>query len=445
VSAEADPETPPSVEPAPSWHAATVGELFCINEAVSVPQRLVRGGSLSPDDIATMLLDDARLAASVGASTSRANTANYPYLNWYEWQRSPRTQDRADRYIALLQEAGLEPLVMIGPWPGNQTANYTDRYLPADMDAYAAWVQAVVERYDGDGVDDAPGLLRPVRLWEVDNEPDLHNRIKPKNARRDIDPSTFEPPDEYAEVLVATASAIRAVHPDAVVLNAGTFDTGRAHGRDYLERVFAIPGTREAIDGLSIHAYFQDRDGAGFLAALETAEAVAPGVPVFITETGAPSHHDDRSFVDERYHAQMLVFVYGEALARGVQRVCWHTLADPPAQRAGTGGAGGFSSHSLHRTTGRPPHQQREPKLAAEVYARLVRELGSLPTAGIMPAELADGRGLRLPGDAWLVYEGDGVVLPVDGGTVLDLLSGETAPWSGSVDAPAIVRPGAPE
>jgi len=423
------------------WRTETVAELFCINEAVSVPQRLVRSGTLQPVDIAVMLEDDARLAVSVGARMVRANSANYPYVSWYEWQQRPRAQDRTDRYLALVQQAGLEPLVMIGPWPGNQTGNYTQRYVPQDMAAYTAWVQQVVERYDGDGVDDAPGLLRPVRFWEVDNEPDLHNRIPPKGAKRQVDPSTFETPSEYAQVLLATATAVRAAFPDAVVLNAGTFDTGRDSGRAYLDEVFAVPGALDAIDGLSIHAYFQEPTPERYLAALDNAQAVAAGRPVFITETGAPSELDGRSYVDENYHARMLVFVYGEALARGVERVCWHTLADPPAGRSGPGPGGGFSSHSLHRTTGRPPQQQREPKLAAAVYRRLVDLVGDVPVTSVEPVRIAGGRGVRVGGAGWLVYEGQDVVLPIDSGVVIDLLSGDETPWAGSVSAPALVRP----
>ena len=35
------------------------------------------------------------------------------------------------------------------------------------------FVRALVERYDGDGKEDMPGLKKPVRFWQVGNEPDL--------------------------------------------------------------------------------------------------------------------------------------------------------------------------------------------------------------------------------------------------------------------------------
>lgn len=414
-----------------------MADLLCINEAVAVPERFVRRGKLNPEAIASQLEGDARLTVEVGAGTVRVNSAAYPFLNHQEWQRAARAQQRTDRYISIVQQAGLEAIVVLGPWPGNQTANHTAHYLPSDMEAYTTWVTEVVERYDGDGVDDVPGLLRPVRFWEVDNEPDLHNRVAPRDAKRDIDPSTFETPEEYAQVLVATSAAVRAAQSDAVVLNGGTFHTGRDHGRAYMEAVLAQPGVAEAVDAWSIHAYFEERSPDLYLTALDNAAALAGERPIFITEAGVPSARRGSGWIDENFQARMLVFVYGEALARGVERVCWHTLADPPQ---GPASAGGFASHSLHRTVGEPPDQRWEPKPAGEVYRRLHDLLGEVSLDGIHRVDLDAGRALKLGTHGWLVYEGEDVALPVHGGSVVDLLTGAESPWGGGVDAPAFVR-----
>ncbi len=47
---------------------------------------------------------------------------------------------------------------------------------PCNMKAYAAFVRALVERYDGDGQDDMPGLKFPIRHWEVGNEPSMQQK-----------------------------------------------------------------------------------------------------------------------------------------------------------------------------------------------------------------------------------------------------------------------------
>jgi len=44
-----------------------------------------------------------------------------------------------------------------------------------DMERYLKWLKVMVERYDGDGVEDMPGLKYPVLYYEVLNEPIQHN------------------------------------------------------------------------------------------------------------------------------------------------------------------------------------------------------------------------------------------------------------------------------
>ncbi|MBM4053165.1 MAG: hypothetical protein FJ264_00535 [Planctomycetes bacterium] len=43
-------------------------------------------------------------------------------------------------------------------------------WQPIDEDAYVAFVKTTVERYDGDGIDDMPGLKNPIKYWQVCNE-----------------------------------------------------------------------------------------------------------------------------------------------------------------------------------------------------------------------------------------------------------------------------------
>src|SRR5687767_15472840 len=46
-----------------------------------------------------------------------------------------------------------------------------------------------------------------------------------------------------------------------------------------------VPGTREAIDGVSLHCYFQHDSLEAVARTMETARVLAPGLPVWITET----------------------------------------------------------------------------------------------------------------------------------------------------------------
>jgi hypothetical protein len=77
---------------------------------------------------------------------------------------------------------------------------------PEDLGAYSAWVQALVERYDADGLDDMPGLRAPVGLYEVGVE----------FARRPT--SNIEP---YLLLLERAYHAAHRASPDVRVAHAG--------------------------------------------------------------------------------------------------------------------------------------------------------------------------------------------------------------------------------
>jgi len=95
------------------------------------------------------------------------------------------------------------------------------------MEAYKRFISACVERYDGDGKDDMPGLIYPIKYWEIMNQPEsdmLH--LSPEN---------------YLEVLKASAEAIRKTDPKAKVLQGG------ARGvwpNPFWEKVFEIGGVK---------------------------------------------------------------------------------------------------------------------------------------------------------------------------------------------------------
>ncbi|MFH1465686.1 MAG: hypothetical protein ABIO70_14970 [Pseudomonadota bacterium] len=432
--------------PAPRT-AGTVGDLFCINEVANVPKLYFDRGALDGATLTRLLEDDVARAEALGVRAGRVNSGAYPFLEWQSARRDPTTLPRADQVVALLQGAGMEIIMVLSPWPGNNTGAFTAQYVPADLDGYSAWIRAVVERYDGDGQDDMPGLARPVRLWEVDNEPDMHNHLPPKGggqrgdgaraAEAQAEQNPFETPAEYAQVLVATAQAIRAAQPDAVVFNGGTFYTANDTGRAYLAAVLAEPGAAAAVDALSVHAYFTDRTPEKYLAALDNAASLAGARPIFVTETSYPSAKEGKPWATLDRQARMVPYVYGEAMARGVERVCWHSLGDPPAEKA----RGGFATNSLYSAEGDIWAERHALKPAGEVYRRLTTLLGEVPLADVRRVAVPDGRAVQVGDAGWLVYDGDDVAMPFTAGTVTNLLTGEVRPLEGSVAAPVLVVP----
>ncbi|WP_298497812.1 beta-galactosidase [uncultured Maritimibacter sp.] len=92
---------------------------------------------------------------------------------WLEPEPGQYRWKSLDAQIAALDAAGLMPLITLesdAPWAvehGDQVRNGT----PRDMTSWGALVGQVVERYDMDGQGDGPDLSRPVRLYQVANEP----------------------------------------------------------------------------------------------------------------------------------------------------------------------------------------------------------------------------------------------------------------------------------
>ena len=335
-----------------------------LNEAISVPRAMILKGMLTSDEIQERLNTEAKLTRSLGAKTIRANSHTYPFLNFYDSQ-AIEWQDHADRYVQTIQAHDLEAVMVIGPWPGIQTALYTSHYLPNRMDEYLSWVEEVVERYDGDGIRDMPNLKASVQFWEVDNEPDLHNHRPPRGRPNGIDPTQFETPEEYAQILVATSAAIRKANPKAKVLFGGLASVQNAHGQEYLKTVLSKVETSD-FDILSVHCYIDKPSVVGLEKSMSFIRSVLPNKPIWLTETGVPSDQR-RAWMTEDKQGEMLFEIVMSALESGFERLYWHTLRTPEKKM------GPFASHGLLRS--RTDNYAEKP--SAMVYKSLAEILSS--------------------------------------------------------------------
>ncbi len=407
------------VRPPADWPEGSI-DLMGINEAISVPRAVLQREQPSLDDIASRLRADAAAAAEVGAGWVRAHTAVYPNHHFARYRADPAaTLQRLDTWVQATQTQPLDVLMMLSPWSGNHTREHTRSYVLRDEAAYSAYVAAVVERYDGDGIDDMPGLLRPVKHWEVDNEPDLKNSGSPREDR--FDPDGFCTPEEYAHVLRLTAAAIRAADPEAKVLNGGLYRPMTDTGKAYLDALFALPDVSAVIDIQSEHAYHSDRTPRRVIQAIDHSRAASSTWPLWITETNVPSRGDE-AWLDTDYQAEQVVLTYAEALARGVERVFWHTLADPP-QRDGPKRRGIMDSHSLYRAT--PAGFERKP--AADAYQRFGAWVAGASWSDVVVSELDGATAISL-GDKWLVWGTGAVALAADASRAERARNGEAIP-----------------
>jgi len=86
------------------------------------------------------------------------------------------------------------------------------RCKPCSMSAYKNFMITLVERYDGDGVDDMPDLTMPVLYYEILNEPSMQGG----------DLTFFKgTPEEYVEILKASHEAIKGACSKCNVVQGG--------------------------------------------------------------------------------------------------------------------------------------------------------------------------------------------------------------------------------
>lgn len=121
-----------------------------------------------------------------------------------------------DGRIAELQSLGIEPFLTLesdSPWASTRDSRgKVKNATPRNMDDWARFAAQVAERYDGDGVNDAPGLLRPVVYFQAANEWEY-----PPNPSG----GWLGRPDELITFVNAAHDAIKAAHPEAVFVMGG--------------------------------------------------------------------------------------------------------------------------------------------------------------------------------------------------------------------------------
>jgi hypothetical protein len=400
-----------------------VRDIIGINEGVAIPERVL---DLVPaNEIKEEFDRDIALIKTLGVRHVRVHSGRYPYSNWHDQSTSGRSDIAIlDQYLQKLFQAGLQPHLMISPWPGNHTADFTKSYVPEDLLGYLNWVTQIVERYDGDGVDDLPELGGKINVWEIDNEPDIHYAGSLRNAD-----TPFEPPSEYASIAKLTADAVHTADATATVVHGGIFNPGRAEGADYLRALWADPHFARVIDGVNLHRY-PDRSGIEDIwRAVALGREVAPHKPVWLTEVSTSSLR--RGNPDEYAQAVDLLNLILGGLNQGIARIYWHSLVESPnyyntnrrapltrGRHLFVGEPGKTVAwHGLHRW--RDP----QPKLAAIALTNFLALFGNVTQESLksIPIENADalqfGDDLLLFGSAKTVQ-----IQAANGGTVRQLI-----------------------
>jgi hypothetical protein len=289
-------------------------------------------------------------------------------FHWDRIERSPGHYDFAeyDAYVEALARHDMELLPILFSPPGFRASGDRARGTPppdrpADLGAFAA---RLVERYGPHGSfwRERPRLRRtPIRAWQVWNEPNL-----PQYWPEGPDPGA------YAELLRATADAIRRADPHAKVVSAGLSESRLGMPfRQFVTGMYEA-GAGHAIDVFALHAFA--RSARGSLAAAESTRALLEDLgqrpEIWVTEFGWASGGPASPFTtDERGQAAQVGAALRELIERreelGLRGAIYYAWRDAPVYE---GGQDFFGLHTgLLDIDGRP-------KPALEAFRSAVAE-----------------------------------------------------------------------
>ncbi len=214
---------------------------------------------------------------------------------------------------------------------------------PANVAEYAEFAGWMAERYDGDGLSDAPGSPR-VAAWQIWNEPNDVNQwplINGSEAARRL---------RYGQLVVAAYDAIKAADPSATVVLGGVyiFDGGHGDGLDFLNgtngALRQVPAAKTKFDVFGIHPYMPtiapDAPGQYSTVVLEgrllnarnwlTNDIGRATAPIWITEIGwcTPPGSGGCPQVSDLDQARYLIRALVIAQQYGIQHTNWLQLED---------------------------------------------------------------------------------------------------------------------
>jgi hypothetical protein len=247
---------------------------------------------------------------------------------------------RPDRYVKEAQKRGVQILATIWPFvdrdqeywrsqPGWRASKGfemelpTSRYKPHDMQSYRRFIKALVERYDGDGIDDMPNLKYPIKHWEILNEPETG-----RWSELNFFSGTAK---DYLEILRASYEEIKAADPDAKVLNGGIAAAPPLD--EFWHEVFK-DGGGEYIDILTIHRL----DAHPYLAVEAAKKFLAEygqDKPIWVTEIQVPSGFLDpltNETISEETQAVKIVQGYVKAFSHGAEKLFYTSYKEAPSK-----------------------------------------------------------------------------------------------------------------
>ena len=146
-----------------------------------------------------------------------------PFIwNHIEKEKGNFTWDDVDKYVVYSQEHNQTILATIWPhanWEQKSCkrkkarspfGKHFTKYLskPCSMEDYKTFLLKLVDRYDGDGNNDMPGLTKPIKHWDIMNEPEFKMFFKGSK-------------EDFVETFNFSSKVIKEKQKDAVIVMAG--------------------------------------------------------------------------------------------------------------------------------------------------------------------------------------------------------------------------------
>ena len=175
-----------------------------------------------------------------------------PFIwNGIEREKGVFSWEAADKYIVYAQEHNQKTIATIWPhanWEqksckrkkarspfGRKFTKYLSK--PCSMEDYKNFLIKLVDRYDGDGKNDMPGLTKPIIHWQIMNEPEFKMFFKGTE-------------DDFVEIFNFSSKLIKSKQKDAVIIMAGAagmFTENKKYWKS------ALPKIKDHFDIAAIH------------------------------------------------------------------------------------------------------------------------------------------------------------------------------------------------
>jgi hypothetical protein len=267
-------------------------------------------------------------AVDLGRMEGTVETLRLPIF-WSECEPRPGEYEfgAVDAEIEAAAAHGLAvmPFVYGRPaWLGKQN------HPPLGGRALKAWkkfLRVLVGRYGPQGSFWLGRAKRPIRRWQIWNEPNFRLFWEPRVA-----------PRGYAKLLHASARAIRAADGGAKIVLAGIAPVGAGEKTwVFMRRLLRVPGVRGDFDFAAVHPYSATLPELDYQLEKVRGAMVAGGAgrkPLIVTEFGVASHGDYPSafVLGESGQAEFLRAAYARLLQmRHRWRIAgayWYTWQD---------------------------------------------------------------------------------------------------------------------